>query len=551
MGIGELPSIYSNNNGLLKHYHVGTPVKISSLLLVLMILSPFCHPNINALQSSKPAVVPVKLTSQILSQITAMCLQQESQMSKADTNNATIDFGNITLYDPPLATVFPSSVSQISCILKLVYDAAGEGAGAGAGLPPLTVAARGNAHSLHGQAQAPGGIVIFMDALSAQQPITVFAAGDDPPYVDVGGGHLWVNVLSETLKYGLSPKSWTDYLYLTVGGTLSNAGISGQAFRQGPQISNVDQLEVVTGKGEVFNCSEKENSDIFYGVLGGLGQFGIITRARIPLAPAPKMVKRIQAFYSDFATFSKDQEHLISLMGDSFDYIEGFVVINKTQQRRATYSIEAVKYFNPEDQTKTDEIISSLLSPLKYNQATLTVTELPYFEFLDRVHADELALRASGRWEVPHPWLNLFVPRSKIQLLADRVFGKIVRDSSSGPIIVYPLNKSKWNEKMSAVIPDEAVFYAVSILLAAQPLTAAKNSVEQILAQNRKILNFCRTAKLGVKQYLGYHKTMAEWRAHFGSGWDNFQELKTTYDPFSILGPGQRIFRPRTTMALT
>jgi cytokinin dehydrogenase len=46
------------------------------------------------------------------------------------------------------------------------------------------------------------------------------------------------------------------------------------------------------GKGEVVTCSEKQNADLFHGVLGGLGQFGIITRARISLGPAPKMVKK-------------------------------------------------------------------------------------------------------------------------------------------------------------------------------------------------------------------------------------------------------------------
>jgi cytokinin dehydrogenase len=65
--------------------------------------------------------------------------------------------------------------------------------------------------------------------------------------VDASGGDLWINILHETLKYGLAPKSWTDYLHLTVGGTLSNAGISGQAFKHGPQINNIYQLEVVTG----------------------------------------------------------------------------------------------------------------------------------------------------------------------------------------------------------------------------------------------------------------------------------------------------------------
>ncbi len=67
-------------------------------------------------------------------------------------------------------------------------------------------------------------------------------------FVDAAGGELWIDVLKATLKHGLAPRSWTDYLYLSVGGTLSNAGVSGQTFRHGPQISNVLQLEVVTGE---------------------------------------------------------------------------------------------------------------------------------------------------------------------------------------------------------------------------------------------------------------------------------------------------------------
>ncbi|PNX89477.1 cytokinin dehydrogenase 3-like protein, partial [Trifolium pratense] len=65
-------------------------------------------------------------------------------------------------------------------------------------------------------------------------------------FVDVGGEQIWIDVLHATLEKGLTPLSWTDYLYLSVGGTLSNAGISGQTSRFGPQISNVLELDVVT-----------------------------------------------------------------------------------------------------------------------------------------------------------------------------------------------------------------------------------------------------------------------------------------------------------------
>lgn len=43
-----------------------------------------------------------------------------------------------------------------------------------------------------------------------------------------------------------------------------------------------------------MRCSEEENTRLFHGVLGGLGQLGIITRARISLEPAPE---RVNFFY--------------------------------------------------------------------------------------------------------------------------------------------------------------------------------------------------------------------------------------------------------------
>lgn len=39
-----------------------------------------------------------------------------------------------------------------------------------------------------------------------------------------------------------------------------------------------------------MTCSRTENSELFYSVLGGLGQFGIITKARIILQDAPEKV---------------------------------------------------------------------------------------------------------------------------------------------------------------------------------------------------------------------------------------------------------------------
>lgn len=90
--------------------------------------------------------------------------------------------------------------------------------------------------------------------------------------------------------------------------------------------------------------------------------------------------------YSDFAVFSKDQEHLISTKY-SFDYIEGFVLINRTgilnnwrssfdpndpvqasqfvSDRATLYCLEMAMYFNSEE-TETMNKVSIAIDIIRY-----------------------------------------------------------------------------------------------------------------------------------------------------------------------------------------
>lgn len=158
----------------------------------------------------------------------------------SDMEKASLDFGMMSRVEP-LAVFHPASAEDISRLVKAAYGSA----------RGFTVSARGHGHSINGQAQTSKGVVVEMSGsrgrrLGFGKPALprVF---EEEGYVDVWGGELWIDVLRSTLEHGLAPKSWTDYLYLSVGGTLSNAGISGQAFNHGPQISNVYELDVVTG----------------------------------------------------------------------------------------------------------------------------------------------------------------------------------------------------------------------------------------------------------------------------------------------------------------
>ncbi|KAL4589506.1 hypothetical protein LXL04_002413 [Taraxacum kok-saghyz] len=472
-----------------------------------------------------------------------------------DTNcikKASSDYGNM-IQDLPFGVLYPSSVSDIIHLVESSYNSSSS----------FTIAARGNGHSVRGQAMAKDGVVVNMGSMSVDVNRSIIVSGNSSLgfYADVGGEQLWIDVLRTTLEHGLAPVSWTDYLYLTVGGTLSNAGISGQSSFHGPQISNVLEMDVITGKGEFITCSKNTNSDLFYAVLGGLGQFGIITRARIVLDKAPNRVKWVRIIYEDFSKFTKDQEHLISI--DGFNYVEGSLIMKNSStdffspadesminslasENGILYSLEAVKYYDDYVINTIDEELQMILKELSFKPGFIFKKDASFFDFLNRVRDEELLLQPLGLWDVPHPWLNLFVPKSRIMDFNEGVFVEIIQKqnrSTSGPFLVYPINRKKWDDNMSVVIPedDDDMFYTVALLNSA---TGAKDWAT-IDEQNTKILEFCDKSGIKVKQYFPHYGKREEWMKHFGKKWGVFKERKAQFDPKMILSPGQRIFNSR------
>ncbi|XP_051132114.1 cytokinin dehydrogenase 4-like [Andrographis paniculata] len=470
---------------------------------------------------------------------------------------ASTDYGNL-VHEIPSSVLFPTSVDDIVDLIKLSNhndDHRRRG-----------VAARGHGHSIRGQAMARGGVVVNMASLNRScngARIQVVRDKELGFYVDVGGEQLWIDVLQATLRQGLAPESWTDYLYLTVGGTLSNAGISGQAFLHGPQISNVLEMDVITGKGELMTCSKDKNPDLFFGVLGGLGQFGIITRARIPLAKAPTRVKWAFLVYSNFSDFSRDQEKLIaSTMAPAPDFVEGLLVTteNITQQWRSRfsspsnqsaiadllkkqgilYAIEVVKYYHSHTPASppTDKEFERLLKQLSFIPSFIFSRDASYFEFLTRVSN-------LGNLPAPipfHPWLNLFIPKSRISDFNAAVLAGMLptlpHPDPSTVYIFYPLNRNKWDARMSAVTPDEEVFYTLGLL----HTSTTSDNAEINDKFNDEVMRICREEGIQVKQYFPHYQSRQEWINHFGPKWPIMKHKKAIFDPKRILSPGQRIF---------
>ncbi|WOK97009.1 cytokinin dehydrogenase 6-like [Canna indica] len=471
------------------------------------------------------------------------------------TARFSTDYGRLT-EATPAAVLYPPSAADIAALVRLSFSSP----------RPFAIAARGHGHSVRGQALAPCGVVVDMASLGGAHGRVNVRVGDDGAYyyVDAGGEQLWIDVLRESLNHGVAPRSWTDYLYLTVGGTLSNAGIGGQAFRHGPQISNVYELDVITGKGDMITCSPGTNSDLFYGVLGGLGQLGIITRARIAVEPAPERVRWVRLIYTDLGSLTRDQELLLSITEKGFDYIEGELLTEKgidnssffsckdsakinalAAEFRVIYFLEGALYYKLNAASQVDERLESLLKKLKFVPGFAFTKDVSYVRFLNRVHEDEIKLRPLGLWDVPHPWLNVFVPKSSIRDFEIRVIQAILTaDSSSasaGTFLITPMNKTKWDDQMSVATPDEEVFYAVGLLR-----SATEDDWKRLDRQNEEIISTCEHARIELKQYLPYYRSQEEWKRHFGRKWERFAELKSKYDPKALLSPGQRIFTSLT-----
>ncbi|KAL5983130.1 hypothetical protein ACLOJK_017211 [Asimina triloba] len=492
----------------------------------------------------------------VLVLLLALCSPCESIQSPLDlgplsllqtTTAAYVDFGRLN-FNSPSAVLRPESPEEICQLLRFVSAPSSSG--------ELTVAARGAGHSINGQAQARNGIVVEMESLPPAIEIHRKADGEAGfSHADVSGGALWVELLKESLKHGLAPRSWTDYLYLTIGGTLSNAGISGQTFKYGPQIRI----------GEHVTCSPTQSSDLFYSVLGGLGQFGIITSARIILQEAPKKVKWVRAFYDDFGIFTKDQELLIS-MADVVDYVEGFIVLNEgsllgssiafptpigftTQLHsgasRFYYYIEFAVYYHSEGDFNADHVVEQITKQLSFMPSQIYSSDVSYFDFLNRVRMEELSLRSHGLWDVTHPWMNMIVPKSGILQFKDLLLDNISPSSFVGPVIIYPILRHKWNSNMSAVLPepDGDVVYVIGVLRSANPSTCSAECLERILDQNRRIVETATSPRIGGKQYLPHYVHKRPWEQHFGEQWQRFLARKAEYDPLHVLAPGQGIFK--------
>lgn len=430
-----------------------------------------------------------------------LVVDPESRAEAAD------DYGFI-VHEYPIAVLRPDSVRDI---VRMVRFANRTG---------VRVAMRGQGHSSYGQAQVRGGIVIDSRTLAEIHRI-------DADRVVVDTGVRWLDLVTATLRESLTPPVLTDYIGMSVGGTLCVGGIGGASSHHGMQVDNVLELEVVTGTGTLLRCSERENTDLFHAVLGGLGQFGIIVRATLPLQPAHLNARVFYLSYNDISVFTADQRTVLA--DGRFSYLEGQAV--PVDGGGWSYLLEGVAYYTAPD--IPDD--AALLAGLRHDATD--ISEVSYLDWLNRIYDLVEQIKAQ---RLPSPGMDLFLPDDATESFAAEILaGLTPEDTGGGVVLLYPVPRNRLTRPFVPV-PDSEVVFLMSILRVVNPPDDAV--AQGMVADNRAIYEQGRD--IGATHYPvgAVPKSPEDWRRHFGDRYAEFAAAKKRFDPRHVLTPGQGIF---------
>lgn len=183
----------------------------------------------------------------------------------------------------------------------------------------LQAAVRGGGHSFPGHSVCDGGMVID---LSPMKGIRVDPAART---AWAQAGVKWIEFDHETQAFGLA----------TTGGTVSDTGIAGLTLggglgwlssKYGLTVDNLISAEMVLADGRLLTASATENQDVFWGLRGGSGNFGVVTSFEYRLHPVGPTVlggmviyplakaKEVLRFYREFSKAAPDELTIYALV---------------------------------------------------------------------------------------------------------------------------------------------------------------------------------------------------------------------------------------------
>lgn len=156
--------------------------------------------------------------------------------------------------------------------------------------------------SMGGQISEPGSLHLDMRRMNR-----VLEVNPDARLVTVQAGCTWRDVQDAIDPHGLSVKIMQTYSNFTVGGSLS-VNAHGRYMGRGPLVQSVRALRLVLADGSIVTASPSENSELFFGAIGGYGGLGVIAEATLQLENNSKVVRHSQTMETaDYPAYFKAQ----------------------------------------------------------------------------------------------------------------------------------------------------------------------------------------------------------------------------------------------------
>ena len=386
----------------------------------------------------------------------------------------------------------------------------------------LEIAVRGGGHNVAGRAVCNGGLMID---LSLMKGIWVDPAARR---VRAQAGVCWGEFNRATQLHGLA----------TTGGAVGTTGIAGLTLgggfgylmgRFGYTVDNLLSVELVTVDGEVLTASEDENAELFWGLRGGGGNFGIAISFEYALHPVGPIVHGgLIAFAGEDA--AKTLEYMRSAADAADDdmtavcsmthapdgsgrKLAALLVCHSGTEEHADHNLDQVR--------AVARPVLDHLGPIAYTDLNLLLD--PGFP--------KLALNY---------WKSCFVAD-----LTEEVVGILIQQFAKCPsrmsklIVERPHGEALRRTVSSTAFPHRAPGF--SILILAQWQSSAYTDENVAWARETFIRLHPHMQSGAYTNYLGDDEPGALVREAFGAHFERLQALKNRYDPRNILRLNQNI----------
>src|SRR5580698_822648 len=188
----------------------------------------------------------------------------------------------------------------------------------------LPLAVRCGGHSYAGYSTCEGGLVLDMSGFRN------IAIAGDKRHARVGGGMLCGAVEIETSKSGVAAVLG-QCPSVGVGGFLLGGGVGPLMSKYGLGCDNILAADLVLADGREVRAGADENSDLYWAIRGGGGNFGIVTAFEVALHPVSKVFagdivfesadpRQLLRAFIDFLPAAPDELTLIALMSAGLDH---------------------------------------------------------------------------------------------------------------------------------------------------------------------------------------------------------------------------------------